>query len=147
MLRWLDMLGLDPAEVADRLVLTPSCGLAGASPRWARTRARPAAAGPLRNLRVSIRTAVGYRPVMSDLTGKTVAIIASDFFEEPELVQPRDELRDAGATVQDLLAVAATRSRRSQGDTEPDPEGRRRRHRSTTSTCRRSTRSSSRAAP
>ena len=35
-LRWLDMLGLDPAEVGDRLVLTPSCGLAGASAEWAR---------------------------------------------------------------------------------------------------------------
>lgn len=32
-LRWLDMLGLAPS---DRLVLTPSCGLAGASPTWAR---------------------------------------------------------------------------------------------------------------
>ncbi|MEP9361723.1 methionine synthase [Nocardioides sp. CN2-186] len=32
-LRWLDMLGLDPGE---RLVLTPTCGLAGASPAWAR---------------------------------------------------------------------------------------------------------------
>ncbi|WP_121252049.1 methionine synthase [Nocardioides ferulae] len=29
--RWLDMLGLDPGELGDRLVLTPSCGLAGAS--------------------------------------------------------------------------------------------------------------------
>jgi len=36
-LRWLDMLGLDPEQVGDRLVLTPSCGLAGASPTWART--------------------------------------------------------------------------------------------------------------
>ncbi|GAA4374869.1 methionine synthase [Nocardioides caricicola] len=36
-LRWLDMLGLDPGEVTDRLVLTPSCGLAGASPGWVRT--------------------------------------------------------------------------------------------------------------
>ena len=34
-LRWLDMLGLDPDEVGERLVLTPSCGLAGASPSWA----------------------------------------------------------------------------------------------------------------
>ncbi|GAB3252020.1 uroporphyrinogen decarboxylase/cobalamine-independent methonine synthase family protein [Nocardioides dilutus] len=34
--RWLDMLGLDPDEVGDRLVLTPSCGLAGASPAWAK---------------------------------------------------------------------------------------------------------------
>jgi methionine synthase II (cobalamin-independent) len=32
-LRWLDMLGLEPTE---RLVLTPGCGLAGASPEWAR---------------------------------------------------------------------------------------------------------------
>ncbi len=36
-LRWLDMLGLDPAEVGERLVVTPACGLAGASPTWART--------------------------------------------------------------------------------------------------------------
>ncbi|MBZ5737235.1 methionine synthase [Nocardioides mangrovi] len=35
-LRWLDMVGLDPAEVGERLVVTPSCGLAGASPGWAR---------------------------------------------------------------------------------------------------------------
>jgi methionine synthase II (cobalamin-independent) len=36
-LRWVDMLGLDLEEVGDRLVLTPACGLAGASPAWART--------------------------------------------------------------------------------------------------------------
>ncbi|GAB6983739.1 uroporphyrinogen decarboxylase/cobalamine-independent methonine synthase family protein [Nocardioides pyridinolyticus] len=36
-LRWLDMLGLDPAEVSDGLVVTPSCGLAGATPAWVRT--------------------------------------------------------------------------------------------------------------
>ncbi len=35
-LRWLDMLGMDAEEVGDRLVLTPACGLAGASPAWAR---------------------------------------------------------------------------------------------------------------
>ena len=34
-LRWLDMVGLDPAEVGERLVVTPACGLAGASPTWA----------------------------------------------------------------------------------------------------------------
>jgi hypothetical protein len=33
--RWLDMLGLDPEEVGGALVLTPSCGLAGAGGRWA----------------------------------------------------------------------------------------------------------------
>jgi methionine synthase II (cobalamin-independent) len=35
--RLLDMLGLDPDEVAGQLVLTPGCGLAGASPSYART--------------------------------------------------------------------------------------------------------------
>lgn len=35
-LRWLDMLGLDPDEVGARLVLTPGCGLAGASWPWVR---------------------------------------------------------------------------------------------------------------
>ncbi len=35
-LRFLDMLGLDPDEVGDHLVLTPACGLAGASAAYAR---------------------------------------------------------------------------------------------------------------
>lgn len=35
-LRWLDMLGLDPAQVRERLVITPTCGLAGASAEWTR---------------------------------------------------------------------------------------------------------------
>ncbi|MGI8701063.1 MAG: methionine synthase [Nocardioidaceae bacterium] len=35
-LRWLDQTGLDPAEVSARIVITPTCGLAGASPDWAR---------------------------------------------------------------------------------------------------------------
>jgi methionine synthase II (cobalamin-independent) len=35
-LRLLDMLGFDPDEVAAQLVLTPSCGLAGATPTYAR---------------------------------------------------------------------------------------------------------------
>jgi methionine synthase II (cobalamin-independent) len=34
--RWLDMLGFDPEEVGERLVLAPACGLAGASRAWAR---------------------------------------------------------------------------------------------------------------
>ena len=36
-LRLLDMLGLDPATVTERLVITPACGLAGATPGWARS--------------------------------------------------------------------------------------------------------------
>jgi methionine synthase II (cobalamin-independent) len=35
-LRWLDMLGLDLAEVSDQLVVTAGCGFAGASPAWVR---------------------------------------------------------------------------------------------------------------
>lgn len=35
-LRWLDLVGLDPHEARDRLVVTPACGLAGASPAWVR---------------------------------------------------------------------------------------------------------------
>jgi methionine synthase II (cobalamin-independent) len=35
-LRWLDMVGLDIEVVSERLVMTPTCGLAGASPDWAR---------------------------------------------------------------------------------------------------------------
>ncbi|SFC39002.1 Cobalamin-independent synthase, Catalytic domain [Nocardioides terrae] len=35
-LRWLDMVGLDPDDVGDRLVVTPTCGLAGATWAWAR---------------------------------------------------------------------------------------------------------------
>jgi methionine synthase II (cobalamin-independent) len=35
-LRVLDLLGLDPDAVSDRLVITPACGLAGATPEWAR---------------------------------------------------------------------------------------------------------------
>lgn len=36
-LRWLEMLGLDPEEVGERIVLTPACGLAGASGSYARS--------------------------------------------------------------------------------------------------------------
>lgn len=35
-LRWLDMVGLAPEAVGDRLVISPTCGLAGASHAWAR---------------------------------------------------------------------------------------------------------------
>lgn len=36
-LRWLDMLGLDPAVMGERLVVAPPCGLAGSTPADART--------------------------------------------------------------------------------------------------------------
>jgi hypothetical protein len=34
--RFADVIGVDPVELDGRLVLTPSCGLAGASPEWSR---------------------------------------------------------------------------------------------------------------
>lgn len=34
--RWLDMLGLDPEQVGGSLVISPACGLAGATPGWSR---------------------------------------------------------------------------------------------------------------
>lgn len=35
-MRWLDLVGLDPAAARERLVVSPSCGLAGADAAWAR---------------------------------------------------------------------------------------------------------------
>jgi len=35
-LRWLDLVGMDPAEVGDLVAVSPACGLAGADPGWAR---------------------------------------------------------------------------------------------------------------
>ena len=55
---------------------------------------------------------------MSDLSGKTVALIATDFFEEPELVQPRDALREAGATVR-IYSTGTDPIQAVQGDTDP----------------------------
>lgn len=40
---------------------------------------------------------------MADLTGKRIAIISTDYFEEPELVEPMTQLRDMGAEV-DVIA-------------------------------------------
>ena len=41
--RWLDMLGLDPETAGEHLVVTPTCGLAGATPAWAADAVRLAA--------------------------------------------------------------------------------------------------------
>jgi methionine synthase II (cobalamin-independent) len=38
--RWLDMLGLDPGTAGEHLVVTPTCGLAGATPAWAASAVR-----------------------------------------------------------------------------------------------------------
>lgn len=55
---------------------------------------------------------------MADVTGYEVAIIAGDWFEEPELIVPRDQLRADGATVKvyspDGQPIQAT-----QGDVNP----------------------------
>src|SRR3954447_7162327 len=55
---------------------------------------------------------------MSDLTGKTVAIIATDYFEEAELVEPRDALRDAGAEVR-VYSTGTDPIQAVEGDTSP----------------------------
>lgn len=55
---------------------------------------------------------------MSNLSGKTVAIIVSDFVEEPELLEPRDKLRAAGATVK-VYSVSGDPVQAVEGDTEP----------------------------
>lgn len=55
---------------------------------------------------------------MTDLSGKTVAIIVSDFVEEPELVEPRDKLREAGATVR-IYSVSGDPVQLVESDTEP----------------------------
>ena len=55
---------------------------------------------------------------MSDLNGKKVAIIATDFFEEAELVQPRDALRAAGAEVR-IYSTGTDPIQAVEGDTTP----------------------------
>lgn len=55
---------------------------------------------------------------MSNLSGKTVAIIATDFFEEAELVQPRDALRAAGAEVR-IYSTGTDPIQAVEGDTTP----------------------------
>ncbi|GGF46242.1 glutamine amidotransferase [Marmoricola endophyticus] len=54
---------------------------------------------------------------MSTLSGKKIAIIATDFFEEAELVRPRDQLRDAGADVK-VYSTGTDPIQAMEGDTE-----------------------------
>jgi protease I len=55
---------------------------------------------------------------MTDLSHKKVAIIATDFFEEAELVKPRDALRDAGAEVR-IYSTGTDPIQAVEGDTSP----------------------------
>ena len=55
---------------------------------------------------------------MTDLNGKKIAIIATDNFEEAELVTPRDELTKAGADVK-VYSMSTDRIQAVEGDTEP----------------------------
>jgi len=55
---------------------------------------------------------------MSSLDGKKVAIIATDFFEEAELVEPRDHLREAGAEVK-IYSTGTEAIQAVEGDTTP----------------------------
>jgi protease I len=58
---------------------------------------------------------------MSQLDGKTVAIIATDYVEEPELVEPRDQLREAGATVL-VYSPEGEPIQAAEGDVNPTQE-------------------------
>lgn len=55
---------------------------------------------------------------MSHLTGKKVAIIAGDWFEEPELIGPRDRLREHGAEVK-VYSPDGAPIQASEGDVNP----------------------------
>ena len=55
---------------------------------------------------------------MTDLNGKKIAIIATDRFEEAELVTPRDELAKAGAEVK-IYSSGSDPIQAVEGDTEP----------------------------
>ena len=55
---------------------------------------------------------------MNDLSGKKIAIIATDHFEEAELVTPRDELAAAGAEVK-VFSAGPEPIQAVEGDTEP----------------------------
>ncbi|MEX0428299.1 type 1 glutamine amidotransferase domain-containing protein [Nocardioides sp. DS6] len=55
---------------------------------------------------------------MPHLTGKQVAIIAGDYFEEPELLVPRDALRESGADVK-VYSVDGQPIQATQGDVNP----------------------------
>jgi len=55
---------------------------------------------------------------MTDLNGKKIAIIATDHFEEAELITPRDELAKAGAEVK-VYSTGTDPIQAVEGDTEP----------------------------
>lgn len=55
---------------------------------------------------------------MTDLTGKKIAIIATDQFEEAELVEPRDALTKAGAEVR-IYSTGTDPIQAVEGDTDP----------------------------
>src|ERR1700712_271790 len=55
---------------------------------------------------------------MTDLNGKKIAIIATDHFEEAELVTPRDELAKAGAEVK-IYSDDTDPIQAVEGDTSP----------------------------
>ncbi|MGZ6733175.1 MAG: type 1 glutamine amidotransferase domain-containing protein [Nocardioides sp.] len=55
---------------------------------------------------------------MPGLAGKRIAIIATDFFEEAELVVPRDRLREAGASVS-VYSTKREAIQATEGDTDP----------------------------
>lgn len=55
---------------------------------------------------------------MTHLSGKRIAIIAGDYVEEPELVVPRDKLREHGAEVR-VYSPTGAPIQATQGDVNP----------------------------
>ena len=55
---------------------------------------------------------------MSHLSGKKIAIIATDYVEEPELLVPRDKLREHGAEVR-VYSATGEPIQAAQGDVNP----------------------------
>lgn len=58
---------------------------------------------------------------MNQLAGITVAIIATDYVEEPELVEPRDRLREYGARVL-VFSLDGKPIQAAESDVEPTEE-------------------------
>lgn len=66
--------------------------------------------------------------VANELQGRTVAILATDGVEKVELVQPRDELRKAGARVE-VVSLSTDPIQSMSADINPDEARRRPRRR------------------
>src|SRR5690606_29315208 len=68
--------------------------------RHCRRRASPVNPGNRRNPDTLVEYTQRKEPAMQDLSGKRIAILATNGFEQSELTVPHLKLKDAGATVE-----------------------------------------------